>query len=136
MQRRRHHAARQDRKTSARLEKIILAIKMDAIRYAQPRVEIEEVDATPEQYVLAVVDQLGIVVARRGRTGAAATAGWLQKPARTPVRASRAAPGRTFRWCCCARKRPPGGFRHRSARNTLWRRAPARLDPRHRTCNR
>jgi hypothetical protein len=47
-------------------------MEADFARYAKPAVEIEEVDAAPQQDVLAVVDHLGIFTADRPWSGAAA----------------------------------------------------------------
>ena len=54
----RQAAAPQDRKPSPGLEEVELAIKLDAVPDSQPLVKIQQVDATAQQDVLAVVDDL------------------------------------------------------------------------------
>ena len=58
----------------AGLDEVELAIEADAVPHAQPRVEIQQIDATAQQHVLAVVDQFGTVAGwrerKRGRAAA------------------------------------------------------------------
>ena len=63
MERRRQPAAAQDRGAAARLQEVELAMEADAVADAQPRIKIEQVDAAPQQDVLAVVDGLGFALA-------------------------------------------------------------------------
>ncbi len=67
MQRSWKRAAAERREAPARLQKIVLAVELDPICHAEPRVKIQKIDATTQQYMLAIVDQLGVVIARRHR---------------------------------------------------------------------
>lgn len=69
VQRRRQPSAAQHRRAPARLQKVELTMEADAVSDAQPRIEIEQVDATPQQDVLAVVDSRRVAFARRHRIG-------------------------------------------------------------------
>ena len=44
---------------AARLDEIELAMELNALAYAQPLVEIQQIHAAPQQHVLAVIDGLG-----------------------------------------------------------------------------
>src|SRR4051812_3251313 len=60
MKRRGEAAPVEDRHASSGLDKVELAIELDAVADAQPVVEIEQVDAAAQQDVLAVVNDLGL----------------------------------------------------------------------------
>ena len=79
MQRGRQRAAAQRGDASAGLDEVELAIEADTVPHAQPRVEIQQIDATAQQHVLAVVDQDGGVAGLRQRKRSRAAA---QKGAR------------------------------------------------------
>jgi hypothetical protein len=66
---RRQPAAAQNRGTPARFQEIELAIEADTVAHAKPRIKVEQVYATAEQDVLAIVDGLGFAFARRHRIG-------------------------------------------------------------------
>ncbi len=59
---------------AARLDEVKLVIEANAVPHPQPAVEIQQIDATAQQHMLAIVDEEGIVVGRseRKRGGAAA----------------------------------------------------------------
>jgi hypothetical protein len=67
MQRSWKRAASQRRQASSRLQKIVLAVKLDSVCHAEPRVKIQKVDTATQEHVLAIVDQLGVVIARINR---------------------------------------------------------------------
>ena len=66
--------AAQSRDAAAGLDEVKLAIKANAVAHAQPRIKIQQVDATAQQDVLAVVDQDGRVVGWRERKRGSAAA--------------------------------------------------------------
>jgi len=57
------HSTLEDGSASARFDEVELAMEADFILDAEPPVEIQQVDATVQQNVLAVVDHLRVVTA-------------------------------------------------------------------------
>jgi hypothetical protein len=64
--RRREDAAPQNRQAAARLNEEVLPLETNPIPDAQPAVEVQKVDAAPQQNMLAVVDDFaGLVPGNR-----------------------------------------------------------------------
>ncbi len=66
MERRRQAAAPQHGKLAARLDEVELAKELDAVADAEALVEIEQVYAAAQENVLAIIDDLGWLVASGG----------------------------------------------------------------------
>src|ERR1700691_310527 len=79
MQRGGQYAASQRRDAAAGLDEVKFAIEADALAHTQPAVEIQQIDATAQQHMLAIVDEFGSLVRRRQRKRRCAAA---QKRAR------------------------------------------------------
>src|SRR6476620_129387 len=58
MQRRRQTSGSKNRRPPTRLDEIELAVKLNLIKNMQPPVEVQQIDTTPQQNMLAVVDGL------------------------------------------------------------------------------